>query len=64
MKKHECYINDEVSKQLVPLVETAEFIKAQQAIFNENIDIKRGLVFSHNISEIATIYKALKHDKA
>jgi hypothetical protein len=63
MKKNDCYINDEVAKTLKPLIETETFIKEQQAIFNENIDIKRGLVFSRVVPEVVTIYKALNHDK-
>ena len=61
MKKHDCYINDEVASLVKPFGKydsdefKAEYIKTMHNVMNEEKAIKRGLVFSRTVPEVEVI---------
>jgi len=61
MKKHDCYIFDEVAKLIKPFGKhdsdefKIEYIKTLKNVMDEEKGIKRGLLFSRNVAEVEVI---------
>lgn len=61
MKKHDCFINDEVAKLIKPFGKhdsdefKIEYIKTLKNVMDEEKGIKRGLLFSRNVPEVEVI---------